>query len=235
MDIDLVNSIREKYIALEPFLNERTKRLWAAAETKAIGRGGKAVVSTATKLSRTTIYRGLCELEHAGKDEAVRRIRQTGGGRKALITQEPELMNTLKGLVEDTTRGDPESPLLWTCKSTRQLAEALAGYGYRVGRQKVSEMLSELGYSLQSNRKTQEGREHPDRDKQFRYLTRRVKWFQRHGHPVISVDTKKKELIGEFANKGREWRAKGQPRHTQAHDFGTDRVSPYGVYESDGQ
>ena len=231
MDINLVNSIREKYVALEPFLNERTKRLWAAAETKAIGRGGKAVVSRATRLSRTTIYRGLRELEHSGKDEADIRIRQPGGGRKAVMIQEPELMNTLKGLVEDTTRGDPESPLLWTCKSTRQPAETLTGCGYRVGRQKVSELLAALGYSLQSNRKTQEGREHPDRDKQFRYLSRRVKGFQRQGQPVISVDTKKKELIGEFANQGREWRAKGQPRHTQAHDFGTDRVSPYGVYD----
>ncbi len=231
MDIDLVNTIREKYVVLEPFFNERTKRLWAATEAKAIGRGGKALVSKATRLSRTTIYRGPGELERAGKDETDSRIRQAGGGRKALIIQAPALIDTLKGLVEDTTRGDPESPLLWTCKSTRQLVEALAGYGYQVGRQKVCELLRELGYSLQSNRKTEEGREHPDRDKQFRYLTRRVKRFQRHGQPVISVDTKKKELIGEFANKGREWRGKGQPRRTQAHDFGTDRISPYGVYD----
>jgi transposase len=189
------------------------------------------LVSRATQLSRTTIYRGLRELERSNKDAADSRIRQPGGGRKALIVQAPALIDTLKGLVEDTTRGDPESPLLWTCKSTRQLAEALASHGYRVGRQKVYELLSELGYSLQSNRKTEEGREHPDRDKQFRYLTRRVKRFQRHGQPVVSVDTKKKELIGEFANKGREWRSKGQPRCTQAHDFGTDRVSPYGVYD----
>ena len=232
MDSELVSSIRGKYLALEPFLNERMKRLWAAVEAKALGRGGKVLVAAATDLSRTTIYHGLRELDHCREENvAESRIRAEGGGRKGLIEQAPEIIETLKDLIEDTTRGDPESPLLWTCKSTRQLAETLCQRGYRIGRQKVSELLSQLGYSLQGNRKTKEGVSHPDRDKQFCYLNRRVKWFQRHGQPVISVDTKKKELIGDFANKGKEWRAKGNPIQTDAHDFGHDRVNPYGVYD----
>jgi hypothetical protein len=159
------------------------------------------------------------------------RIRAEGGGRKRLTEQTRDIREALQGLVEDTTRGDPESPLLWTCKSTRQLADTLCRRGYRIGRQKVSELLSERGYSLQGNRKLKAGNAHPDRDRQFHYLNRRVKWFQRYAQPVISVDTKKKELIGDFANKGREWRPKGRPIPTDAHDFGNERVNPYGVYD----
>jgi len=231
MDNKVVDSIREKYIALEPFLNERSKRRWAAVEAKALGRGGKVFVSAATNLSRTTIYRGIRELEQSLKDVSGGRTRIEGGGRKRLTDHSPELIEKLKRLVEDTTRGDPETPLLWTCKSTRQLSKALFDQGYRIGRQKISELLSDLDFSLQGNRKTREGISHPDRDKQFRYLNRRVKLFQYYGQPVISVDTKKKELIGDFSNKGKEWRPKGKPRKTDAHDFGKDRVNPYGVYD----
>ena len=158
MDKELVKIVGEKYQALEPFLTERTKRVWAAAEAKAMGRGGKAVISEATKLSRTTIYRGLQEINQSLDDQPASRVRATGGGRKRLADQIPDLLTQLQGLINDSTLGDSESPLLWTCKSTRQLAETLCDRGYKIGRQKVSELLSELGYSLQGNRKTKRGR-----------------------------------------------------------------------------
>lgn len=231
MDEGRVKILREKFLALEPFLNERMKRVWAAVEAKAIGRGGKAVISAATRLSRTTIYRGLEEIEQSRVDQPASQLRAKGGGRKRIVDQAPGLLDQFQSLINDSTRGDPESPLLWTCKSTRQLSDALSRYGYKVGRQKVSELLAELGYSLQGNRKTKEGSTHPDRDKQFRYLNRRVRCFQSQCQPVISVDTKKKELVGNFANRGSEWRPKGKPIETDSHDFGTDRVNPYGVYD----
>lgn len=233
MDDKLIRSIQQKYLSIKPFLSERSRRLWAAAEAKTLGRGGKVIVSKATDLSRTTIYRGLRELEFPEAETVAPegRTRNIGGGRKRLSGQKPEILIKLKELVEDSTCGDPETPLLWTCKSTRQLSEALGAIGFRIGRQKVSELLRDLGYSLQGNRKTKEGSSHPDRDKQFRFLNRRVKLFQQFGQPVISVDTKKKELIGNFSNKGKEWRSKGNPRKTESHDFGKDRVNPYGVYD----
>ena len=191
-----------------------------------------AIVFRATGLSRMTINRGIRELvEESTLDSQGLGVRVAGGGRKPLITHCPEVILELRKLVEDTTCGDPESPLLWTCKSTRKLAEELTAAGYRIGRQKVSELLAEAGYSLQGNRKTKEGGSHPDRDHQFRYLNSRVRQFQRWKQPVISVDTKKKELIGEYSNKGREWRPKGQPLETKDHDFGKERVNPYGVYD----
>jgi hypothetical protein len=233
MDNESVNSIRQKYIALKPFLNERSRRLWAATEAMVLGRGGKALVSRATTLSRTTIYCGMRELDASPEELTIarNRTRTEGGGRRRLTDQMPEIKGKLKYLVEDTTCGDPESPLLWTCKSTRQLSETLSGTGFCIGRQKVSELLAELGYSLQGNRKTKEGSSHPDRDKQFHFLNRRVKLFQRHGQPVISVDTKKKELVGNYSNIGKEWRPKGKPKQTDSHDFGKERVNPYGIYD----
>lgn len=233
MEEKIALSIEEKYKILSPFLNEHTKRIWAASEANSIGRGGRTVVFRATGLSRMTINRGIRELiEPAFQESSQRsRIRSIGGGRKSLTKHFPDVICELQKLVEDTTRGDPESPLLWTCKSTRKLAEELTARGYRIGRQKVSELLAEAGYSLQGNRKTKEGSSHPDRDHQFRYLNSRVRQFQRWKQPVISVDTKKKELIGEFSNKGREWRPKGQPVKTEDHDFGKERVNPYGVYD----
>ena len=195
-------TVREKYRTLQPFFNERTKRLWAAAESKSIGRGGKTMVCLDTGLSRVTFNRGLHELSEPAASAEKKRVRSTGGGRKRLTEHSPDVVAELKTLIEDTTRGDPESPLLWTCKSTRKLAEELTVQGYKIGRQKISELLAEADYSLQSNRKIKEGTSHPDRDKQFRYLNGRVKQFQRWQQPVISVDTKKKELIGEFAIRG---------------------------------
>jgi hypothetical protein len=233
MNNELINSIRQKYISIKPFLDERSRRLWAAAEARMLGRGGKVIVSKATKLSRTTIYRGIQELDTPLKTvfSSQSRTRNEGGGRKSIVERMPEITERLKALVEDTTCGDPESPLLWTCKSTRQLSDALKKLGFPIGRQKISELLGDLGYSLQGNRKTKEGSSHPDRDRQFRFLSRRVKIFQKFNQPVISVDTKKKELIGNYSNKGKEWHPKGTPPKTDSHDFGKDRVNPYGVYD----
>ena len=231
MDEKIIKTVQTKYSALKPYLNEQSKRLWAASEAKAIGHGGKTIVSNATGLSRTTIYQGIKDLANSPDSTATVRIRTKGGGRKSLISKQPEIKEQLKKIVEGTTCGDPESPLLWTCKSTRQLSDALSNLGYKIGRQKISEILSDLGYSLQSNRKTKAGSSHPDRDKQFCFLNRRVKLFQRDNQPVISVDTKKKELIGNFSNTGKEWRPKGEPIETGDHDFGTYRVNPYGVYD----
>lgn len=231
MNEKAIKIVQTKFFALEPYLNEQSKRLWAASEAEAIGRGGKTIVSNATGLSRTTIYQGIEDLVQSPDSISKVRIRTKGGGRKSLTSKQPEIKEQLKRIVEDTTCGDPEAPLLWTCKSTRQLSGALSNMGYKIGRQKVSEMLSDLGYSLQGNRKTKAGSSHPDRDKQFCFLNRRVKLFQRDNQPVISVDTKKKELVGDFSNTGKEWRPKGKPIETGDHDFGTDRVNPYGVYD----
>lgn len=231
METIIVDTIRKKFNSLSPFLDERTRRLWAGAEANALGRGGKVIVAEATGVSRVTIDRGIRELCSISNTHFIDRIRVQGGGRKRVQNKIPEIMDDLKILIEGSTGGDPESPLLWTCKSTRQLENALRNKGYVVGRQKISELLDELGYSLQGNRKSEEGNEHPDRDAQFRFINRRVKIFQRFGQPVISVDTKKKELIGNFANKGKEWEPKGNPRKVDSHDFGNDRVNPYGVYD----
>lgn len=231
MDVNISDQIREKYHSLSPFLNERIKRLWVAAEAKALGRGGKIIVAEATGVSRMTIDRGIHELHKTPELPSMDRIRTQGGGRKRLSNKSPEILEALKSIVEGTTLGDPESPLLWTCKSTRQLEQSLRKQKYKIGRQKISELLDGLGYSLQGNRKTEEGSEHPDRDRQFRFINRRVKIFQMYGQPVISVDTKKKELIGNFANKGKEWEPKGSPKRVDTHDFGKDKASPFGVYD----
>ena len=225
--------LRAKYESLEPELNERARRIWAATEAREIGRGGIALVARATKISYSTIVRGLHELE-SGASVPTGRVRRAGGGRKSALAKDPSLMRELEAMVEPTASGNPESPLRWTSKSVRRLAAHLQGHGHAVSHQLVSELLAESGYSLQGNRKTREGTNHPDRDEQFRYINRLVKKFQRDGQPVISVDTKKKELVGDFKNPGREWRPQGTPQRVRVHDFlipAKGKAIPYGVYD----
>jgi transposase len=230
MDTDI---LRAKYRALSPVLTERLRRLWAATEARALGHGGIALVEHATGVSRSTIQRGLRELE-SGETLSATRVRRPGGGRKAATERDPTLLEDLDELVEPTALGDPESPLRWTVKSVRALSAALQAQGHEVSHNLVAELLHELGYSLQANRKTQEGAQHPDRDGQFRHIDGQVRRFHRKGHPAVSVDTKKKELIGNFKNAGREWRPKGTPEAVQVHDFlipANGKAIPYGVYD----
>ena len=238
MDAQAEIAVREKLDLLDPLFDEQTRRLWAAAEAQVIGRSGVSLVARATGLSRTTIHQGIKDLValHEAKDpERKKRIRAVGGGRKPINEYDPTLRSDLERLVDPVTRGDPESPLRWTCKSTRQLAAALEEQGHVVGRQKVADLLAELGYSLQANRKTKEGSaDHPDRDQQFNYINEQATAFQNQKQPVISVDTKKKELVGEFKNAGQEWQPKGDPVQVQGHDFPDPQLgkaNPYGVYD----
>ena len=238
MDAQAETAVREKLDLLDPLFDEQTRRLWAAAEAQVIGRSGVSLVARATGLSRTTIHQGIKDLValHEAKDpERKKRIRAVGGGRKPIKEYDPTLRSDLERLVDPVTRGDPESPLRWTCKSTRQLAAALEEQGHVVGRQKVADLLAELGYSLQANRKTKEGSaDHPDRDQQFNYINEQATAFQNQKQPVISVDTKKKELVGEFKNAGQEWQPKGDPVQVQGHDFPDPQLgkaNPYGVYD----
>jgi transposase len=224
---------RAKYRALAPTLTERARRIWAATEARAAGRGGITGVARATGISASTIQRGLHELDAKGR-LAPGRIRRPGGGRKRTVDKDPTLVADLEGLVEPTASGDPMSPLRWTTKSVRHLAESLQRMGHQVSRQLVAELLAVAGYSLQANRKTREGTAHPDRDAQFRYINTRVRRFQAAAQPVISVDTKKKELVGDFKNGGREWRPQGQPTRVRVHDFlipTQGKAIPYGVYD----
>ncbi len=231
-----IGRIRRKYRSLNVELDERRRRQWAAAEARELGWGGVTTVAEATGLSRTTITTGLRELALPTKKRAVEgvRIRRPGGGRKPLAQVDPDLLTALESLIEPTTRGDPESPLRWTCKSTRRLADELTHQHHRVSPNSVAALLRRAGYSLQANRKTREGASHPDRNAQFEYINRLVRSFQDRGHPAISVDTKKKELVGDFKNAGREWHPQGQPEEVRVHDF-IDRqkgkVIPYGVYD----
>lgn len=233
---NVVAIIREKYQALKSILNERQRRWWAAMEAKVLGHGGQTLVQKATGLSRRTLYGGLQELKHFpdGQDTTVKGSRHHGGGRQRLAVKDTQLLSDLDALVEPTSRGDPATPLRWTCKSLTHLADELKKQGHQLSRQKVSELLKALGYSLQGTRKVKEGSSNPDRDAQFNYINERVKAFQRRGQPVISIDTKKKELIGEFQNKGREWRPQGCPEKVQVYDFidkDLGKVNPYGVYD----
>lgn len=221
---------------VRPFLDERARRVWAATEASALGRGGVTQVARATGLARSTVYEGLRDLrEHAatpGKPD--RRIRRKGGGDKPLTKKDPTVLTHLEALVDPLARGDPESPLRWTTKSTRNLAATLRAQGHRVSHGKVSDLLRELGYSLQGTRKVLEGKSHPDRDAQFNYINAQAEAFQAAGQPVISVDTKKKELIGPFANRGQEWHASGCPEEVRVHDFPDPergKANPYGVYD----
>ena len=232
-----VQQIAFKYSALAPLMDERMRRQWAAAEAKAYGRGGSQAVNTAIKMSPNTIRKGMNELalrESNPQEEISARVRSPGGGRKRCSEIDPELTKKLTSLVEPMTRGDPVSPLQWTCLSTSNLAATLTRQGHRVSPRTVGRLLNAEGYSLQSNRKTKEGTSHPDRNAQFEYINAMVKRFQRNGQPVISVDAKKKELIGEFRNGGREWRPKGKPESVMVHDFidtELGKAIPYGVFD----
>lgn len=223
-----------RFEALSGVLDERMRRLIAAAEAEAIGHGGASIVSRATGVSRRAIRAGLKELKGSPRPQAGTRIRKAGGGRKKTVDKDPTLKNDLERLVEPVTRGDPESPLRWTCKSVRRLAQELKMMGHQTSHRMVAELLHELGYSLQANRKTLEGTIHPDRNAQFEHIEKRVQEFLAANDPIISVDTKKRELVGEFKNTGRELRPKGQPEPVRIHDFiipELGRATPYGVYD----
>ena len=236
-DAAVVEWIREKYLSLSEVLNERSRRLWAATEARSLGRGGIAAVVAATEMSSATVHKGIRELEAGeGSEEVVstRRIRRKGGGRKRARDIQRGLIETLESLVEPTARGDPESALRWTCKSTSNLAAELKRRGFQVGPRTVARELKEQDFNLQANRKTREGTSHPDRDAQFHYINEQVLRFQRRCQPVVSVDTKKKELVGQYKNVGREWLPKGRPVEVLVHDFPDPKMNkaiPYGVYD----
>ena len=232
--VDHEGIVRTKFLALSPVMDERLTRLWAGAEADALGDGGIAIVERATGLSRTTIRAGRDELLAGVSADDVVAIRRPGGGRPRIEEVTPGLVTALETLVDPVTRGDPESPLRWTSKSTRKLAAELTTQGYAVSPQKVGQLLAASGYSLQATQKTIEGTDHPDRDAQFEFINDRVDRFQGRGAPVISVDTKKKELVGVFAQGGREWQPSGDPVPVRVHDFLDDalgKVIPYGVYD----
>lgn len=230
MDID---SIKQRFTTLEPFLDERLRRLYAAAEAKALGYGGVSTVARATGVSRRVIGIGLKELDDPVAS-SVKQIRRPGGGRKRTVAKDATLVGDLEQLIEPVSRGDPESPLRWVCKSVRQLAGELNRQGHQVSHRLVAELLQEMGYSLQANRKTSEGASHPDRNAQFEHINEQVQVYQNASQPVISVDTKKKELVGDFKNGGRELRPQGDPERVRVHDFvipELGKANPYGVYD----
>ena len=229
-----------RFRSLSTFLDERMRRLVAAAESAAIGYGGVSLVARATGVSRRAITQGMRELSQQKvpreSSPSQPRIRRKGGGRKRTVDKDPALREDLDRLVEPATRGDPESPLRWTCKSVRKLAEELRCEGHAVSYQTVAELLHEMDYSLQANQKTLEGSQHADRNQQFEYINRKARRYLKRGEPVISVDTKKKELVGDFKNPGREWQPQGQPEQVRVHDFeirqpDKGKVAPYGVYD----
>jgi hypothetical protein len=230
--IDL-DPIRERFAALSPYLNERDRRLLAATEARAIGYGGIAMVSRATGIAASTIGRGLGELD-GDITIAPDRVRRPGGGRKLRVVTDPALLPELMALVEPTERGDPMSPLRWTCKSTRNLAAELTAQGHPISHTVVAELLKQQKFTLQGNSKTREGGDHPDRDEQFVHINQSVSAALADRQPVISVDTKKKELVGDFKNGGREWRPPGDPEEVQVYDFlskALGRAVPYGIYD----
>jgi hypothetical protein len=232
-----IDGIRQKFVALSPVMDERMRRQWAACEARALGWGGVTAVAEATGLAWNTIQAGIRELEERAEhpDQPVAdRVRRCGGGRKRLTERDPELLEALESLVDPVTRGHPESPLRWTCKSTAQLAEELTRQHHPVTDRTVATLLKQAGYSLQANRKTREGNQHPDRNAQFEHINGQVSRFHRQRQPVISVDTKKKELVGDFRNGGREWQPKGRPEEVRVHDFQDKQLGkaiPYGVYD----
>jgi hypothetical protein len=236
MDPNIVERIRRKYQAL-PRMNERMRRQWAGAEADALGWGGLTAVSRATGLAMNTIQAGRAELRTGPRQvrrAAGTRIRRPGGGRKPLTQTDPRLRTLLLELVDPATRGHPESPLLWSSKSTSKLAAELARQGHRVSDRTVASLLRVEHYSLQANRKTKEGSSHPDRDAQFGYINQQAILALREGRPVVSVDTKKKELVGEYKNSGQEWQPRGQPQKVNVHDFPDPtrgKAVPYGIYD----
>ncbi len=231
--MDRLAELRAKFQSVWPLLDERTRRLMAASEARALGYGGVSLVRRACGLSRKAISKGLREIQERSASWAGR-IRRPGAGRKSLTVSDPRLVETLEALIDDQTRGDPESPLRWICKSTRTIANELGRHHHPVSHTKVAQLLHGLDYSLQSNRKTEEERDHPDRDAQFRHINAVVKRCVAKGSPVISVDTKKKELIGNYENAGQQWRPGKQPKKVRGHDFPTPavpRAYPYGIYD----
>jgi hypothetical protein len=232
--MDMQEAIKERYARVAAVLDERGRRAVAASEALTLGRGGVATVMRATGLSRKAIHLGINEVTGAVARAAPGRVRRPGGGRKALVATDPRVQTDLERLVAPTTRGDPESPLRWTCKSVRKLASELQALGHRVSHQWVAEALHAAGYSLQANRKTREGSAPPDRDAQFAHINTTAQTYLAAGDPVISVDAKKKELVGDFKNNGREWRPHGVPEEVRVHDFvipALGRATPYGVYD----
>ena len=225
--------IKKRFESIAPFLDERLRRIFAAAEAMVIGYGGPSIVSRETGVSRAAIAMGLNELKEPEKPDT-QRIRKKGGGRKRATDKDPTLKEDLESLLESATRGDPESPLLWTSKSVRKLSVELNQMGHKASHNLVAELLRDMGYSLQANQKTLEGSSHPDRNAQFEFINNKVKEYQANQQPVISVDTKKKELVGDFKNGGRELRPKGDPQKVRVHDFlipELGRAAPYGVYD----
>jgi len=226
-------AVRQRFAKLKTTWHERQRRLWAAVEAKSVGYGGVSLVHRATGISRRAIHAGLKELATVGSFPP-QRVRRHGAGRWKLTKIQEGVADALDALVEPTARGDPQSPLRWTCKSLRHLAGALREQGFQISHQTVADLLHEADYSLQANRKTLEGNNHPDRDAQFNYINQKVKAFQRRDQPVISIDTKKKELIGNFRNGGREWRPQGKPIPVKVHDFKDQELGkgiPYGVFD----
>ena len=236
MDAQAIERIRRKYQLLAPEMDERLRRQWAATEAREFGWGGITAVAKATGLSRPTITAGLRELDLPYEDRIVEasRTRRPGGGRKPLTETDPQLVEAMEALIDPVTRGDPMSALRWTCKSTYRLAEELRHKNHSVGPRTVASLLRQAGYSLQSPQKTREGKQHPDRNAQFEYLNKKVKLFQKRREPTVSVDTKKKELVGDFRNGGQEWQPKGDPEKVRVHDFKDKepgKAIPYGVYD----
>jgi hypothetical protein len=232
-----IEGIRQKFLALSPVMDERMRRQWAATEAKSLGWGGITAVAEATGLAWNTVKTGIRELDRRAaqpQEPVADRVRRPGAGRKRLAETDPQLLDALEALVDPVTRGDPESPLRWTCKSTAKLADELTRQNHPVSDRTVATLLKQAGYSLQANRKMREGNQHPDRNAQFEHINSQVITFHRQRQPVISVDTKKKELVGDFKNGGREWRPKGQPENVRVHDFKDKQLGkaiPYGIYD----
>lgn len=230
--MDTREQLEQKYSQLFPHLTVRQQHLVAASDAERLGRGSIALVARASGFSRPTLYRAIRDLRRPPLP--VGRVRHPGAGRKRLVDHDPQLLQALEALIDPGTRGDPMSPLRWTCKSTRQLAQALARSGHPVSHELVAQLLHQLDYHLQANAKTQEGKQHPDRDAQFRYIEARSKYFLSRRWPVVSVDTKKKELVGNYGNSGQEWLPQGQPERVDVHDFpdpDVPKAVPYGVYD----